>query len=380
LDPVYRHYSRDFESICRGLLRYIPLLATSAGTARLIYFDNVTWDGRGLAKTAKVSPARDFTTFEGYRGFLESSLQHIAVNLAAPARRHPFRLLGTISSGYDSPTVAVLARSAGLRDVISFDRCNEEESDSGQEIAGQLGLQVRVIPRDGWRVSELAEVPFLAADAKGEDVYFKSAESVLAGTALLTGFHGDKIWGKYTRALGPDIRRGDQSGLSLTEYRLHAGFLHCPVPFMGVRQIRDVNRLSRSAALLRWDVGGEYTRPICRRIVEEAGVSRELFGMRKKAASVLFSSSTFLTPAALEEFVQWLESQGLPVRLGRRSVWKGVAHVSRTAASVVGSFTGIGAIVARAGRHFAEWAERDPMFRWVFPWATERARSAYAPA
>jgi hypothetical protein len=222
LDPVYRHYSRDFESICRGLLRYIPLLATSAGTARLIYFDNVTWDGRGLAKTAKVGPARDFTTFEAYRGFLESSLQHIAVNLAAPARRHPFRLLGTISSGYDSPTVAVLARSAGLGDVISFDRCNEEESDSGQEIAGQLGLQVRVIPRDGWRVSELAEVPFLAADAKGEDVYFKSAESVLAGTALLTGFHGDKIWGKYTRALGPDIRRGDQSGLSLTEYRLPA--------------------------------------------------------------------------------------------------------------------------------------------------------------
>jgi hypothetical protein len=380
LDPLYRHYSRDFRSICRGLLRYVPMLATSAGSARLIYFNNLSWDGKRLAQTVKPSPRRDFGTFAAYRAFLEQSLQHIATNVAAPARRHPFRFLGTISSGYDSPTVAALARSAGLREVISFDQCNAEEPDSGLEIARQLGLQATVIPRDSWRGSELAEVPFLAADAKGEDVYFKSAEPLLAGTALLTGFHGDKMWGKYTSALSPDIRRGDQSGLSLTEYRLRAGFLHCPVPFMGVRQIHDINRLSRSAALSRWDVDGDYTRPICRRIVEEAGVSRKLFGMRKKAASVLFSSSTFLTPAALAEFVQWLESQGLPVRLGRRSVWKGVAHVSRTAASVVGSFTGIGAIVARAGRHFAEWAERDPMFRWVFPWATERARSAYAPA
>jgi hypothetical protein len=275
----------------------------------------------------------------------------------------------------------VLARSAGLGDVISFDRSNEEESDSGQEIAGRLGLQVRVIPRDGWRVSELAEVPFLAADAKGEDVYFKSAESVLAGTALLTGFHGDKIWGKYTHALGPDIRRGDQSGLSLTEYRLHAGFLHCPVPFMGVRQIRDVNRLSRSAALSQWDVGGEYTRPICRRIVEEAGVPRDLFGIRKKAASVLLASRTsFLTAHTLAEFLPWLESHGIRARMPPTIIRSGVARVASTVGDFVESTGGIGALAARGARGFAEWAHREPLFRWVFPWASECAQAAYAPA
>jgi hypothetical protein len=290
-------------------------------------------------------------------------------------------MLGTISSGYDSPTVAVLARSAGLCEVISFDRSREEESDSGQEIAARLGLKVAVIPRDAWRTAPLAEVPFLAADAKGEDVYFKSAEARLAGSVLLTGFHGDKIWGKYTTALSPDLVRGDQSGLSLTEYRLHAGFLHCPVPFMGVRQIRDVNRLSRSAELSRWDVPGEYTRPICRRIVEEAGVPREWFGMRKKAASVLFFQSTsFLTPQALAEYLPWLEAHGgVPVVTRGSTVRAGVARAARYLEHIVQSSGAATGVVARAVRYVAGRAGREPLFRWVFPWAAERARSAYAP-
>ena len=139
--------------------------------------------------------------------------------------------------------------------------------------------------------------------------FFKSAERHLKGAVLLTGFHGDKIWGKYTKHLGPDLARCDQSGLSLTEFRLHAGFIQCPVPSMGVRQIGDVNRLNRSAALARWDVPGEYSRPICRRNVEEAGIPRAAFGMRRKAASVLFfNSSSFLTPAALAEYLPWLQA------------------------------------------------------------------------
>jgi len=382
LDPAYPHYFRDFSSICLGLLRYAPLLTTSGGggATRLIYFHNVTWDGTRLQQAPKPMPVRDFSSFERYRGFLETSLQRLGENLSAPARRQRFRLLGTISSGYDSPTIATLARSAGLRDVISFDRSREEESDSGQEIASRLGLRVTVVPRDGWQAARLAEVPFIAADAKGEDVYFKSAEASLRGSVLLTGFHGDKIWGKYTTALSPDLVRGDQSGLSLTEYRLHAGFLHCPVPFMGVRQIRDVNRLSRSAALSRWDVPGDYTRPICRRIVEEAGVPRELFGTSKKAASVLFFyGSSFLTPAALAEYLPWLEANAVRTPRRGRAVLAGVARAARYVEDVAQS-TGRINVVARAARYIAGRAEREPLFRWVFPWAAERAQAAYATA
>lgn len=389
VDPAYPHYFRDFSSIRHGLSRYAPLVATSSGAARLIYFNNVTWDGRYLRQVEKPTPVRDFSTFERYRGFLETSLQRLGENLAAPARRLPFRLLGTISSGYDSPTVATLARGAGLRDVISFDHSGDDDSDSGEEIAARLGLTVTVVPRNGWRAAPLAEVPFLAADAKGEDVYFKSAEASLTGRVLLTGFHGDKIWGKYTTALSPDLVRGDQSGLSLTEYRLHAGFLHCPVPFLGVRQIRDVNRLSRSAALSRWNVPGAYTRPICRRIVEEAGVPREMFGVKKKAASVLFfHGSSFLSSEALAEYLPWLEGRAEAWRLAGREppkrsasspVWAGVARAAQYVESVAQSGGPAGRVVARAAHHVAGWIDHEPLFRWVFPWAAERARAAYLP-
>src|SRR5262249_40534922 len=130
-----------------------------------------------------------------------------------------------------------------------------------------------------WSAAELPEPPFLASDAHGGDVFFKGAEQALRGKILLTGYHGDKIWDKHTTKLSPDIVRGDQSGLSLTEYRLTIGMLHCPVCFWGVRQIEEVNAISHRDEMAPWDLHNNYNRPICRRIVETAGVPREMFGV-----------------------------------------------------------------------------------------------------
>ena len=104
-------------------------------------------------------------------------------------------------------------------------------------------MRLRRLARDAWRGPDAPpgpELPFLAADAKGEDVYFRGAEAHLARRVLVTGYHGDQMWSKRPRAPSADIVRGDQSGLSLSEYRLWAGFIHLPVPFLGVRQIGDV--------------------------------------------------------------------------------------------------------------------------------------------
>src|SRR5439155_726657 len=151
------------------------------------------------------------------------------------------------------------------------------------------------------------ELPFLAADAKGEDVYFRGAEAHLARRVLVTGYHGDQMWSKRPRAPIADIVRGDQSGLSLSEYRLWAGFIHLPLPFLGVRQIGDVSALSRSSAMAPWDVPGAYSRPICRRIVETAGVPRDAFGVCKQAASVLsFERDDMLSPGSRADYDAWL--------------------------------------------------------------------------
>ena len=317
-DPSYPSYYWDFRSIIQGLSRYKRTLATSAGPVELTYFDNLTWDGAGLRRTAKAAKLGPFGDFASYRGAMASAMQGMAANMAHPARREPFSMLGTCSAGYDSPTVAVLAAEAGCEEVISFDRGRgglrpgaighvEGEADSGEAIAAVLGLRTVLVARDAWESSRLPEPPFVASNAFGEEVHYKAAEDLLARRVVMTGYHGDKLWAKKSSDADGDIVRGDPSGLALTEYRLSAGFIHCPVPFWGARQIRDIVRLSNAAEMEPWDVPGDYSRPICRRIVEEAGVPRASFGVSKKATSVvLHNRADFLTEESMVRYLEWL--------------------------------------------------------------------------
>src|SRR6266581_1901058 len=308
VDPTYAGYYADFKSISDGLARYTRSVATSAGPVRLTYFHNLVWDGSALRERSKPGPHRDFGDFA-------ASLAGLAQNLSSSDRAVPLQMLGTISSGYDSPAVTVLARPYGLQEAIAFEPSSSGAPDSGGAIARALGVRLRRLARDAWRAPDAptgAEVPFLAADAKGEDVYFRGAEAHLARRVLVTGYHGDQMWSKRPRTTSADIVRGDQSGLSLSEYRLWAGFIHLPVPFLGVRQIGDVSALSRSPAMAPWDVRGTYSRPICRRIVETAGVPRDAFGIRKQTAAVLvFERGDVLSPGSLADYCEWLRGRGV---------------------------------------------------------------------
>ena len=110
--------------------------------------------------------------------------------------------------------------------------------------------------------------------------------------------------------MNEDIVRGDTSGLSFCERRLSLGCIHFPIPFLGVRQIRDVVALSNSPELAPWDVPGEYSRPICRRIVEGAHVDRTLFGASKKAVATSFlQGESIVTPQTRAAFYGWLRER-----------------------------------------------------------------------
>lgn len=393
LDPSYPHYYRDLSSVVRGLERYVRTLRTSAGPLELVYFDNLAWDAMALSREPKPRTLRDFSSFAKYRAFLAGSLDGLAENLAAESRARRYRMLGTLSTGYDSSTVATLAREAGCEEVLCFDRAWPErdreralrercgEIDSGAENARVLGLRPVVVPLDGWRALEMPEVPFLAVNGMGEEVRFKTAEQHLADRVLLTGYHGDKMWAKQAYDLSPDIVRGDPSGSALGEYRLWTGFLHCPVAFWGVRQIADVHAITHSAEMAPWDVPGDYSRPICRRIVESAGVPRERFGTRKLAASVmLHDDPAFLTPAALADYLRWLaENRGAWLRRGALPPVRNLE---------------LDRFVIRATEGTAAWMKRMPgLWRLpsllelgygptrlrsaLFPWAVARAMDRY---
>jgi hypothetical protein len=233
-------------------------------------------------------------------------MQLLAENMATK-RRYPYTMLSTLSSGYDSPAVTVLARQVGCVETLSLDRARDGDEDSGAAIANILGLRSLVVPRDAWRAMTLPEIPFMAGSPRGAEVVFKPAEHDLAGRVLFTGFHGDKMWAKDTQDLSEHIVRGDNSGLGFSEYRLWVGFIHCPVAFWGAQQIRDVHAISNSPEMKPWDVVAQYSRPIPRRFVEEAGVPRELFGTRKRFADVnLLRPQDFLTAQSFEDYLDWL--------------------------------------------------------------------------
>jgi hypothetical protein len=309
IDATSSRYFWIFRTIVGGLKKAAKHpLPTSIGNVTLTYFNNLSWDGHSLAVVPKPGASHDFSSFDRYATFMEQSMSAVAANAAARERTYPYELLSTASSGYDSSTVTVLARKAGAKRVLCIDQTGRGIQDSGEPIARCLGMEPVVVPREAWTQAELPETSFIAADAHGGDVFFKGAEHVLRGKVLLTGYHGDKMWAKSAPHVDDNIYRGDQSGLSLTEYRLTIGAIHCPASFWGVRQIADLHRISNSPEMAPWDVPGDYSRPICRRIIESAGVPRELFGQKKWASWVFLQHTPkFLSPMSMQDYLGWLE-------------------------------------------------------------------------
>jgi len=367
--PSYRFYKRDLQSIIRGLKKYKKTLETSQGPVRLWYFHNVRWDGNGLTEVEKPGLGRDFSSFEKYHEFMTHSIRAVTANAADPARTHSLGLMGTMSSGYDSTTVATLAAPCGLRDVITFDQARGGDPDSGEVAAEHLGLNLHVVRRDGWRnetlEDDLPDVPFLTADGYGEDRFFLGARHHLRNRVLLTGYHGDKIWSKNPYKADsldphPEIKRGDASGLSHTEFRLSVGFINCPVPFWGCRQIHEVIRISRDPSMKPWDVPGEYSRPICRRICETAGIPRDAFGIAKRAGSI---NERMVSEPSRMDYRAWCARNGIEGEVIDKVIRKGAKVIPEP---------------VRTKMFFMFYSTRMPTYRdHYFPWALERRAALY---
>jgi hypothetical protein len=400
VNPAYSGYLDDLRSIVNGLQDYRRDLETSEGKVHLVYFNNLAWNGHELKELAKPDGKRDFSSFSSYRTFLDSTFKLLARNMADRARKYPYDMLSTISSGYDSTTVSVLARQAGCTEALCFTEAQQGVKENGPEIAQILGLRPIALDREAWRTSEsFPETAFIVGDGIGMDLPFKAAESILHDRVLLTGYHGDKVWDKKTEDVSENIVRGDQSGLSLSEFRLSAGFLHCSVPFWGVRQIRDLQAISNDAEMSHWDIPGNYSRPICRRIVEEAGVPRLFFGTKKAAAAFLFgSSANFLSRSSMSDYRHWLKIQQ------REWVARGMLPPLRRIRWVDSVYWLSVNLMSSATKALLTWAEGKPIAwrltkqqtllemtrivrkqrlrvrgirAYVFPWALEKAKQAY---
>lgn len=317
-DPAYWYYDADLSSIVEGLNRHRATIPTAHGNTIYLYYHCNVHVGSQLdtVKMSKRTP-QPFGSYGEYVGFLRGSLAAVERNATCRQRKIRYTPLATISSGYDSPACAALAREVGCSEAVTFTTCRGEFSateDTGKAVASYLGLRVKEFDRLAYLSRhDFPEAEFLAWGTGGEDVVMAALEDVLPARLLYTGFHGDKVWARENAHVAQDIRRGDPSGSSLAEFRLRVGFIHLPVPFMGCTQHASIHEISNSREMLQWSVGGNYDRPIPRRLVEEAGVPRHLFGQCKMAATqpLLRRSDQLdmlMTPESHREFLRLLRS------------------------------------------------------------------------
>ena len=178
--------------------------------------------------------------------------------------------------------------------------------DSGAQIAGCLGLDVTEYERlDFNQLEGLPDVEFFA-NPFGMTGAIAVMERQLEGTLLMTGVWGDKAWSRDRALALPRFRMATdilQFAGTLTEFRLRTGFVHLPVACWHGLHVLAIRRITLSAEMAPWTVGGDYDRPIPRRIAEEGGVPRGLFAQSKAGGGAGPAGVSNLSPAGERDFL-----------------------------------------------------------------------------
>ena len=230
------------------------------------------------------------------------------------------------------------------------------------------------------------EAEFITSGMGGEDYVLGTLASSCAGRIVVNGFLGGTMW-QLNFAPTTTIVRKDCSGSNMTEPRLRHGFVLLPVPFIGCTHHDQILRISQSPEMAPWRIGGEYDRPIPRRILEERGVPREAFGLVKKGYSICFNySSVWWSPTALADLKRF-ERRVLSHRRGkgrylvRRLAQTGVVSSYYLALKVgrkVRATSLPRAVVKRLIPDFPIYEHNNPRYgSMAFLWALDKVRSRY---
>ncbi|HUQ51349.1 MAG TPA: hypothetical protein VM692_03950, partial [Gammaproteobacteria bacterium] len=294
-------YERQLMTFLRGYKKAVKRLELAGGATVQLHYHDTLLIGPDLRQRVKHPPAPPrFACYGAYVDYLTRSLGTLHRNASSPQRAVAYTPLSTISSGYDSPACAVLAKRLGCRRTVTFSHAREDFNerplktldDSGEHIAKMLELDVTTFSRNAYLAADdYPEALFIATGSGGDDVVMSVLRETLEGTMLFTGMLGDTLWSTHdtqSPELSEQYRFLYPAGGSLQEFRLQTGFVHVPVPLLTFTRHADLRRISNSLEMRQWRVGGHYDRPIPRRLVEDEGVPRRAYAREKRAISQPF--------------------------------------------------------------------------------------------
>ncbi len=290
-DDIYPFYEHDLVRIYRQGL-FCPngrLRLRSATKLGVHYMTLITIDRRlhmDFKPHRLCEAPHDYRSYE--RVLLEGT-KAIFANGADPARKQVCTPLVPLSRGYDSTAVAVLAKAAGCTDTFTYqDERGRSKYDSGASNARSfLNMNCNVYSR--WRYLALdrpveMEFGYVATSSKAP---LAAVEAQLPGRILVLGEFGDIVWDARAARAANQMSKcwaRRAMGISEIEFRLRVGFHEFAPATIAARHHRAIEAITLSEEMRPWSVGGDYDRPLPRRMGEEAGVPRDQFGTRKAAS------------------------------------------------------------------------------------------------
>jgi len=295
LQENYTNYTNDIETVeTIGVRSCNHRFPSSGPDLYLNYFDNLILSNGTITISPKPLCSPSFDNFNIYKGFLKESARTLGLNTQSKGRKNRIEMIVGISTGYDSVATAVVARWAGCRKAVTFENPASfwRGSDSGEKIARILGFDCRV-----YRNSKAAyrdEIWVWAGSGRESARHMSLFDYSKSQTLFFSGAYGDTVWNCNKQGLREPAGDAD---LLLCEYRLSKGLFLSLVPWWGIERAAQIQAISKTDEMLPWTLGTDYDRPIPRRLAEEAGVPRKLFGQRKKLVA---SNSPFRWPSSKE--------------------------------------------------------------------------------
>ncbi len=318
LDPQYAAYERDFNTIMDGINHCCTKLRLASDRhVEIYYFRTVSISDTGVLTVTVKPPVRPFQSFEDYYARLSEAINRLAANAADPARTVSYGMVTTVSRGYDAPCCAAVARQAGCETAVTFCAEGKYAEDSGVEVARALGYKT-ILERDAQTYrqrTDLVEAYYLCAGELGSQISFSAFDDDFRGNLVFTGNRGDWVW-SYSKPFCNDEFRFDDihNQLGISEPILWLRTILVPMPLYGASAWTSLQKISQSEQMRPWSLGNGYDRPIPRRICEQAGVKRELFGMVKRGAGFTYRYDWLhrifkhMSPASAEDFTRYLRA------------------------------------------------------------------------
>lgn len=295
LDPEYKDYEVDFNTVLKGIDEYkkeVHTLDTKGNVnyslpILIMYFRNIIInDSNDFFEIVKPR-VPSFSTYGNYVDRLIAAMQQLTKNGSDVRRKFRYASVTNISRGYDSPAGAVVAKKAGCNCALTFKANGKYVDDSGVGIAKKLGY-TQIIERDAMdfhNSEECIEAAYLCTGELGPSISSGAFDQDYVQKLVFTGTHGDFIWsteGGYCNNKCHFVGRLSQLGSC--ERRLWVGYIYIPVPAYGATAWESIYAITMSEEMTRWRLNNDYDRPIARRILEEQGVPRKWFGMKKMGA------------------------------------------------------------------------------------------------